>query len=131
MNREMIHHTVILLLDGNSVTDTGFIKDWFKRSRFLTNETTDIFQALEEISDFTVRSRPDVILLEVNSLKEEFSLIQKMMQSSSGKCEYPIFALTDTGKIINDNKCFEGNLAQVKAQLDKMIPKAAHAVAGI
>lgn len=127
----MIHHTIILLLDGNSATDNNHIKEWLKKSRFLTNETTDIFQALEEISDFTVRSRPDVVLLEVNSLKEEFSLIQKMMQSLSGKCEYPIFALTDTGKIINDNKCFEGNLDQVKARLDKMIPKAAHAAAGM
>ncbi len=131
MNREIIHHTIILLLDGKSATDNKLVKNWLRKSRFLTNETTDIFQALEEISDFTVRSRPDVVLLEVNSLKEEFSIIQKMMQSLSGKCEYLIFALTDSGKIINDKKCFEGNLAQVKVQLDKMIPKAAHAAAGM
>ncbi len=32
----------------------------------------DIFDALEELADFTVRSRPDVILLEVGSLADDF-----------------------------------------------------------
>lgn len=131
MNREIIHRTVILLLETNSEMDNGSIKNWFKKSRFLTNETADVFEALEEISDFTVRFRPDVVLLEVNSLKEDFDRIRKMIQTPSGKCEFPIFALSDSGNIINDKECFEGNLAQIKTELDKMIPKAARAAAAM
>jgi hypothetical protein len=127
MNREIIHRTVILLLEENSETDICFVKEWFKKSRFLTNETSDVFDALEEISDFTTRSRPDVVLLEVESLRDDFIKLKKMIQTASGKCEFPVFALSESGKIINDNECFEGNLAQVKARLDQMIPKQARA----
>ena len=126
MKQEYTHLPVILLLDGNAV-DKEFIKNWFKKSRFSTSETIDIFQALEELSDFTVRCRPDVILLEVNSLTEDFLAVKKMVQTSSGKCEFPIFALSDSGEIINHKECFEGNLTQLKTQLNKMIPNLANA----
>lgn len=130
MNREIIHRTIILLLESNSEKNVCFVKDWLKNKRILTNETNDIFEALEEISDFTTRLRPDVILLQVQSLREDFAKLKKMIQTPSGKCEFPVFALSDSGKVINDKECFEGNLAQVKARLDLMIPKAAYAVAG-
>lgn len=131
MNREIIHRTVILLLEENSETDVYSIKNWFKESRFMTNETSDVFDALEQISDFTMRARPDVILLEVESLRDDFAKLKKMIQTTSGKCEFPIFALSDSGNVINDNECFEGNLAEVKTRLDQMIPKQARAAAGI
>ena len=126
MKQEYTHLPVILLLDGNTV-DKEFIKNWFKKSRFSTSETIDIFQALEELSDFTVRCRPDVILLEVSSMTEDFFAVKKMVQTSSGECEFPIFALSDSGKIINHKECFEGNLAQLKTQLNKIIPNLANA----
>lgn len=125
MKQEFTHLPVILLLDGNAI-DNDYIKDWFKQSRFSTSETVDIFQALEEISDFTVRCRPDVVLLEVSSLAEDFFAVRKMVQTSSGECEFPIFALSDSGKIINHKECFEGNLTQLKTQLNKIIPELAH-----
>ena len=125
MKQGYTHLPVILLLDGNAI-DNDCVKEWFKTSRFLTSETVDIFQALEEISDFTVRCRPDVVLLEVNSLTEDFFTVRKMVQTSSGECGFPIFALSDSGKIINHKECFEGNLTQLKTQLNKMIPELAH-----
>jgi len=125
MKQEHTHLPVILLLDGNAI-DNDCVKEWFKTSRFLTSETVDIFQALEEISDFTVRCRPDVVLLEVSSLTKDFFTVRKMVKTSSGQCEFPIFALSDSGKIINHKECFEGNLTQLKTQLNKMIPELAH-----
>src|SRR5689334_20737716 len=108
-------HPVILLIDGNGSKNKS-VKNWLRKSRFLTCETTDVFQALEEISDFTMRSRPDVVLLEVESLSEDFFFVKEVIQTSGGRDATSIFALSESGKKVTDNECFEGNLNQVKAK---------------
>jgi ribosomal protein S18 len=123
MNREIIHQTAIVMFDGKSSADNEFIKNWFKNSRFSTNETTDIFQAIEEISDFTVSARPDVVLLEVDSIEKDYKTVREMTNYLSENGKFPIFALSDAGKIVNDRECFEGNLKKVEARLERIIPK--------
>lgn len=101
------------------------LKKWFEESRFFTSEATDIFQALEDISDFTVSRSPDVILLEVTCLKEDFSDIRNAIHIMSGEGSLPIFALSDKDKTINDDECFEGNFTKLTAELDRVIPERA------
>lgn len=125
MKREEAHKTVILLIDGKLTSNDNYIKEWLEESPFMTNETTDIFQALEDITDFTVRARPDVVVLPVESLKQDYFTIREMMQAFSGNEDFPIFALSDCGKVVNDKECFEGNLAEVKAAIEKVFPKTA------
>jgi CheY-like chemotaxis protein len=122
MRHENEHQPVILLLDGGPSADNKFIKRWFQKSRFLTCEATDIFQALEDVSDFTMPQRPDVVLLEVKSMPEQFQVIRKMIQTPAGQSEMPIFAFSESGKRINHKECFEGNLAELEARLNQMIP---------
>jgi len=120
--QEYLHLSVILLLDG-SAADNRFVKQWFKKSRFSTGEATDIFQALEEISDFTICRSPDVILLEVDSVANDFFVVREMVQTLSVNNQMPIFALSASGKVVNHKDCFEGNLTQINTQLEKIIPK--------
>lgn len=127
MKQEQTHLPVIFLLDAGS--NNGSVKKWFKKSRFLTSETINVFQVLEEIFDFTVRCRPDVVLLESESFTEDFLIIKKMFQTSSGQSEFPIFAFSESGNLINDNECFEGNFDQLKARLDQIVPRIARAKA--
>lgn len=122
MRHETTHQPVILLIDGSPTADNKFIKRWFEKSRFLTCEKSDIFEVLEEISDFTTFQRPDVILLEVESLTDGYQIIKTLTHSAAGQNEPPIFAFSESGTVINDCECFEGNLAQLAAKLDGMIP---------
>src|SRR5215213_4378484 len=122
MRHETTHQPVILLLDGSPSADNKFIKRWFQKSRFLTYEANDILQALEEISDFTNFQRPDVVLLEVASMTDDFQVIKRMTQTYAGQNELLIFAFSEGGKVVNDCDCFEGNLAQLEAKLNGMIP---------
>ncbi len=122
MTHENTHQPVILLLDGSPSADNKFIKRWFERSRFLTCEAADIFDALEEISDFTNFQRPDVVLLEVASIPDDFQVIKRMTQTHPGPSELLIFAFSEGGKVVDDCDCFEGNLAQLEARLNGMIP---------
>lgn len=127
MRHEYAHPTVILLLDEHLTADNAEAKEWLKESRFFTCEATDIFEALEDISDFTTPRRPDVVLIEVGSLSDDFSLVNEMVRTSSDETMCPIFALSNTGKVVNQKECFEGNLGQLTAELNKMIPHFARA----
>jgi CheY-like chemotaxis protein len=120
------YQSVILLLDGKAA-NIRLVKEWFKKSRFLTSETTHIFQAVEELSDFTVRSCPDVILLEVDSLEDFFFAYKNILHSSFEGNELLICALSDSGKTINHKECFEGNLNEIKVKLNQIFPKAVSA----
>jgi hypothetical protein len=122
MRYENAHQPVILLLDGSPSADNRFIKRWFERSRFLTCEANDIFHAMEEISDFTKHQRPDVVLLEVASMTDDFQIIKRLTQTMAGQNDLLIFALSENGKIVDDKQCFEGDLTQLAAMLDNMIP---------
>jgi hypothetical protein len=122
MRHETTHQPVILLLDGSPSVDNKFIKRWFQKSRFLTCEASDIFHALEEISDFTMSQRPDVVLLEVASMPEDFQIVKRMTQTHPGENEFHIFAFSESGTVIDDCNCFEGNLAQLEAKLNGIIP---------
>lgn len=122
MRHETTHQPVILLIDANPATDNKFIKRWFEKSRFLTCERTDVFEVLEEISDFTMPQRPDVILLEVESMTDGFQIMRTLTHSVDGQNEPQIFAFSESGAAIDGCECFEGNLAQLEAKLNRMIP---------
>ena len=124
MKHQHTHQPVILLIDGSATADCKFIKAWFQKSRFCTSVATDVFQALEEVSDFTTPRRPDVVLLEVESLQDDFQMVRALFQPPSGKCETQIFALSQSGNVINDQECFEGNLSQLEARLNLIIPQS-------
>lgn len=123
MNHDKTPATVILLLDGKSNQGNDFMKEWLDESPFITNESTNFFDLLEDLSDFTMRSRPDVVLFEAKSLKSDYFLLRQMMKSYTENDEFPILALSDSGKVVNDKLCFEGNFAEVKAQLTKVLPR--------
>jgi DNA-binding response OmpR family regulator len=129
MHHDKTNSTVILLLDGKSNQSNEFMKEWLDESPFVTNESTDFFDLLEDLSDFTMGLRPDVVLFEAKSLKNDYFLLRQMMKSYTENDEFPILALSDSGKVVNDKLCFEGNFAEVKAQLTKVFPKTLAAAA--
>ena len=122
MNLDQTHPSVILLMGADSPSEHSMVRNWFEHSRFLTCEAKDVFQCARKISDFTVRERPDVVLLEVDSPADEFALLQSVVDGTSDASEHTIFALNDGPKMIDSDDCFEGNLAQVASRLEGMIP---------
>jgi len=107
---------------ADSSSDRGSLRNWLESSRFNTCEASDIFQALEQISDFSVRERPDVVLLEVESPQSEYALYQRMMDETLYECEPAVLALAGDAEKTSGEFCFEGNLAQVASRLEGMIP---------
>jgi hypothetical protein len=117
MDRSQRYVPVILLLDKGASADRSDVMNWFDNSRFSTYEASNVFEALDELSDFTIKERPDVVLLNVEN-ENELSL----MRDISGMEDLAIMALSSGSSIVATDGCFRGNLGQLATHLDKLIP---------
>jgi hypothetical protein len=81
MRRLQKYAPVVLILEKQCPVDAQAVRDWCESSGFQACETDNIFEALEEMSDFTTRDRPDVILLDVESCDSEFPAIRNIFDS--------------------------------------------------
>lgn len=118
MVREQRNVPVIVLMDKDSSNDQAMIRQWFEDSRFATCEVSNVFDALEQLSDFTIKSRPDVVLLDVDSCEDELPLLREVS-------DLPVMALSGKAASRNSSgaKSYYGSFGQVVSQLDEMIPQ--------
>lgn len=110
-------------MNNGATIDHAPVRRWLKGSRFNTCEAENIFEAMEIISDFTDRQRPDVVLLAVDSPADEFAAFRSFVQSGPEDCEHAIFTLCDDGETVSSSDCFEGNLAEFATRLEGLIPQ--------
>jgi CheY-like chemotaxis protein len=118
-------HPVLLLIDREA-RDNGLIKQWLKSNEFCTHVATDIFEALEEITDFTVRRCPDVILLEIDSSSRDF--VEEMFLTSTGTGEIRIISFSLQMPAEKRRAKFSaGNITQLKATFNEVLPALSRA----
>jgi hypothetical protein len=55
-------------------------------------------------------------------MTDDYQIVKTLTHSAAGQHEPKIFALAENGKVIDDSECFEGNLAQLEVQLNRLIP---------
>lgn len=118
--------TVILLMNRQSGADANFVKKWLANSRFQTEQAMDIFQAIETISDFTGAHRPEVVLLEVDSIAEDMPLIRQLAVCASGETDVPLMILSDSKNVSYSGDYFVGSMKQLQSKLDQIFPETFH-----
>ena len=116
------HPPILLLIDGSTAGDTNSIKLWFENSRYLTWEATDIFDAIEEISDFTVQNRPDVVLIETSPRYKDTLFIRTIVESLPGDAHMPVIDFPEFGHSADGDATLEKSLARLDIRLDQLIP---------
>ncbi len=94
------------------------IRQWFEDSRFSTCEASNVFDALEQLSDFTIRKRPDVVLLDVECCEDEMPMVREVS-------DLPVMAVSGNtaGKSKNADKFYKSNFGQVVSRLNELIPQ--------
>ncbi len=93
MARVVKDNTTLILIDGGSGSKRK-IRNWLTSSGFITWEANDIGHAIEELSDFTVRNRPDVVLLEVSTLPDSLEMFRSDLQLTSNRDEMSVLAFS-------------------------------------
>jgi hypothetical protein len=115
MDRARQHPPVILLL-GSQGCDQ--VDRWLEASRFTTSKVSDAFQALEQISDFTVRDRPDVIFLHVDSIADELAFMRNIVATASNEPDVPIIGFS------GDETTGADSISSLASRLGQLIPQS-------
>jgi len=124
MNTGLGNSPVILMLDKDGGKNV-VVRDWFENSRFHTFVAGDIFEAIEEISDFTVEKCPDVIILETASFGADLPAIKDLLLSLDTFNCPPVFVFSATSqKFLVYDDHMEGDLAQISEELEKLFPQS-------
>ncbi len=105
---------VLILLLERGTPSLRYIRQWLTRSGYVVWHAHDVCHAIEELSDFTVRVRPDVLLLEVPSLPDCFDTLQAAFTLTTNQ-EVTLLALSDKGEKQYANPYFARNLDQLKS----------------
>lgn len=116
-NKEERSLPVVLMIDSGLTAERRALAEWLENSPFSACNAVDIFDAINEIADFTVKERPDVIVLDTEACHENLSLLRSVFQTE-------ILKLSQNRPRPNARDCFEGDLAAVTDRLKKLIPQA-------
>ena len=95
---------IVLMIDKGLAADRRALAEWLSNSRFSSCDAVDIFEAIGEMADFTVRKCPDVIVLDCDPCRENIDLVQSVFES----------------EVIRLSK--KGDLSAVVERLDTLIP---------
>jgi|KBSSwiStaDraftv2_1062776.scaffolds.fasta_scaffold868828_2 hypothetical protein len=123
MTSTTLHQPVILLLGKRTSQDE--VDMWLAKSRFSTCEASDVFQVLEQISDFTVGETPDVVYVHVDRMEAELEMLEKMLVAADGDFHASVIAYSgnETQKLTNHDTL---GLVALATQLERLIPAGSH-----
>jgi CheY-like chemotaxis protein len=107
---------VIVLMDKETSNDQAMIRQWFEDSRFSTCEASNVFEALEHLSDFTIGSRPHVVLLDVDCCEDQLPIVREVS-------DLPVVALSGKVNGTKADKYNHASFGQVVSRLNKLIPQ--------
>lgn len=116
MNAASHHSPVILLLGTRSASSDPF-DQWLEKSPYRAWAASDVFQLLDQLSDFTIRNRPDVVFLHIGSTVEERALTLSLIQAGMADASVPVIDL------VTESCNFDDTILSLANQLDHFIPQ--------
>jgi hypothetical protein len=113
-------HLPVILLLGKRMGAEDDVDRWLENSRFSAHEATNVFQALEDISDFTVRDVPDVVYCHVDPIEADMQMLRNMLLTTAGDSCASVLAFPDNEPLSDYAKA--ERLGGLERSLDRLIP---------
>jgi PleD family two-component response regulator len=118
-------HQPVILLIGKRRANQDEVDLWLAQSGYSIYEATNVFQALEQISDFTVGETPDVVFLHLDMKEAELKTLENMLLASEGDFHASVitYSSNESQRLTNHDTSGLGDLAR---QLKRLIPADPH-----
>jgi DNA-binding response OmpR family regulator len=113
--------TMVLLVDTDSNMD-GAARKWLEENGYVSWLAHDVCQLFEELSDFTVRTHPDVVLMAVSSLPECFEALQHSIRLSANKSDLKVVGLCGKRNKLSRRRYFASDLDQLQTIMHREVP---------
>ena len=117
---------VVLVVDREISDDAAAAKQWVEQSPYNSCEAHDVFEALEEMADFTMEFRPDVIVLDADCCEDEAEGVKHTLDAIHTS-QVPVLAVSDAGIHTTGGGRFEVAPTELPEQLEMLITHAPNA----
>jgi len=122
----------IMIIENKPGTMTGGL---LQQCGYRVIEEESLGQAVEDVTDFTNRERPDVILLDLNQLRPEESWMVPILRAGAQRPDLPIIGLAESDgadtrratKATGCNRLFTrpDDIGQLTTIIDDLLSRAA------
>jgi CheY-like chemotaxis protein len=122
----------LMLIEGKTGRMTSGL---LQQCGYRVIEEENLGQAIEDVTDFTSRNRPDLILLDLNQLHPEESWMVHVLRSGAQRPNLPIIGLAESDEIptqritnaMGCNRLFSRHhgIGQLATMIDDLLSQAA------
>lgn len=85
------------MVDREDSADGDAAREWVEQSSYNSCEAHDVFEAIEEIADFTMPFRPDVIVLDADCCETEAqNVVHTLEEIHVSQAPIPVLAVSES-----------------------------------
>src|SRR6185437_3949823 len=96
-SEENAYSPVVVMVERDDKGDGQTAREWVEQSSYNSCEAHDIFEAIEEMADFTMGYRPEVIVLDADCCAEEAeSVIHTLEEIHLSDVPVPVVAVSES-----------------------------------
>jgi DNA-binding response OmpR family regulator len=119
---------VVVMVEREDTGDGLAARRWVEQSSYNSCEARDVFEAIEEMSDFTTEHRPDVIVLDANCCDDEAeSVISTLEAIHVSEMPVSLLAVSESSIHTTGGGRFEVTPEDLPDQLEMLISQAPNA----
>ncbi len=109
---------LLLLVEPRS-SNSAEVRKWLKDKGLLTAWALDVSHAIEELSDFTVEGRPDIVMLEASPIFECYQSLRAGLCGPEAGNDLSVVAMCESRSSKSAEPYYAANFAQLKTIIDR------------
>jgi len=116
---------VVMVERGDTTGDGQTAREWVEQSSYNSCEAHDIFEAIEEMSDFTTEFRPEVIVLDADCCEDEADAVMHTLeQIHMSEAPVSLLAVSESSIHTTGGGRYEVTPEDLPEQLEMLISQA-------
>ena len=117
---------VVVMVDREDSGEGETAREWVEQSVYNSCEAHDVFEAIEEMADFTMEFRPDVIVLDADRCENEAETVMHTLEEIHlSEAPVPVLAVSQSSIHTTDGLQHEITLDELPEQLEMLISQPA------
>jgi DNA-binding response OmpR family regulator len=122
---ENTYSPVVVMVEREETGDGVAAREWVEQSAYNSCEAHDIFEAIEEMADFTMEFRPDVIVLDADCCEDEAeAVVHTLEEIHFSNVPVPVLAVSESSIHATGGGRFEVTPEDLPDQLEMLISRA-------
>lgn len=113
---------VVVMVDREDNGEGASAREWVEQSAFNSCEAHDVFEAIEEMADFTMEFRPDVIVLDADCCeKEADAVMHTLNEIHLSEAPVSVLAVSESSIDTTGGGRYQVTSEQLPDQLEMLI----------